>query len=159
MTSDQDPPHSKRKPNALPAWCVVMTFAVAAVFIYWQATSDRATVTSPSSSSPIKSDPERLTVGLLNDGQELGIANLDDFDWADCEFGLNPHGLSGAGYTFHATGFKAHSDGTLKLSVFTDDDGLLFDPGARVVKLVSVVCNTPYGNLVAVEQPKYIGPQ
>jgi hypothetical protein len=103
-----------------------------------------------------KPSPERLTVKVLISGDQFGIANLDDFDWTECKFEINPKGAFGEGYSFSTTGIKAHSTGLVDAARFTDDDGLRFDPTTHAVKEFVAICGTPHGKLVQVTYPAIV---
>jgi hypothetical protein len=92
-------------------------------------------------------EPPRLSLDVTFDGDQFRISNLDDFDWRECEFEINPKRLHD-GYSFHAQGVKAHDYETAEVSRFADESGLIFDPRTHAAREFVAVCSTPHGKLV-----------
>lgn len=134
---------------------MAFTALFGAALIYVAATKeDRAEYTpaAPVATVVKPPGPEHLAVGVVFDGIQVGITNLDDFDWTECEFQINPHGFTG-GYSFGTAIIKAHSSGVVDANRFTESDGLRFDPSTHAVNLLTVACKTPYGQLTKVTYP------
>jgi hypothetical protein len=96
--------------------------------------------------------PPRLSLEVAFDGDLFRVSNLDDFDWKECEFEINPRGF-GDGYSFNATGIKAHDYGTVEASRFADENGLAFDRSTHVARMFVAICGTPQGKLVQTVAP------
>lgn len=89
---------------------------------------------------------ESLTAMVNTADGQLFVTNLDDFDWTSCRVMLNP-GTFNDGYYQDVASIAAGDVAGGGLMAFANGDGERFNPGALVIRDVTVRCDTPKGTL------------
>jgi hypothetical protein len=119
---------------------VVIALVILAVIF---SSSQHATTSSSSSSSAVGAP--NLTARVTFTGVRFTVENQDFFDWTDCDFSLNPHGLS-LGYRLKTSGIKAGKSAAINSLDFADSDNRRFNPLGFKVETLYLECETPAGH-------------
>jgi hypothetical protein len=133
-----------------PAEVVVYLIVAVGVIAYFATRTPAA----PTSKAPVKSaesapiEEKALSAAITFNGafDTFHIENQDSFPWSNCEFDLNPHGLS-SGFSIDVAKITPGAEHAVAIEVteFADGEGKRFDPVTHKVVAIVAQCDTPEG--------------
>lgn len=120
-------------------------FALLMVSIFSGFSSDTS---SNKNNSQNKKSQEEINLKITKNGYgDIIVKVLNDFDWSDCRYKINDKFELNGSYELFSQKNLSESgieEQTIATRLFTDKDGLRFDPNLYEINVFSGSCSKPY---------------